>query len=271
MRQMGRAKSILVKPISSKAASDLVRSVHYSGSTAANSQLHFGVFIDGRLQGAMQFGPPIDKSKLIGLVEGTGWNEFLELNRMAFSDMLPKNSESRALSIAFKIIRKNYPQIKWVVSFSDAAQCGDGAIYRASGFVLTGIKENATIIRFPDGEAYASISITNESGKNGSLKKKLCKKWGVLYFSGARVSPFFEIGAKPIPGLQLRYIYFLDPTARQRLTVPILPFSEIEKRGAGMYRGKPKTSAGSSSVEHPTSGGEAGGSIPTPALNVSSV
>jgi hypothetical protein len=263
---MGKAKSIIVKPISSKAASDLVRSVHYSGSTAANSQLHFGVFMDGLLQGSMQFGPPIDKSKLIGLVDGTGWNDFLELNRMAFSDMLPKNSESRAMSVAFKIIRKNYPHIKWIVSFSDAAQCGDGSIYRASGFVLTSIKENTSIIRFPDGQAYASISITNESGKEGSLKKKLCRKWGVPYFSGSKVSPFFEIGAMPIPGFQLRYIYFLDPEARKRLTVPVLPFSEIQRLGAGMYRGKP--SAGSSPVEHIASSGEVGGSIPTPALHL---
>ena len=46
-----------------------------------------------------------------------------------------------------------------------------------------------------------------------------------------------KIGAVPIPGFQLRYIYFLDPTAKDRLTVPILPFSEIERRGAGMYKG----------------------------------
>jgi len=44
-------------------------------------------------------------------------------------------------------------------------------------------------------------------------------------------------GGATVPGFQLRYIYFLDPTAKDRLTVPILPFSEIERRGAGMYKG----------------------------------
>ena len=48
---------------------------------------------------------------------------------------------------------------------------------------------------------------------------------------------FKDAGWKPKEGFQLRYIYFLDPTARDRLTVPILPFSEIERRGAGMYKG----------------------------------
>ena len=37
--------------------------------------------------------------------------------------------------------------------------------------------------------------------------------------------------------LPTRYIYFLNPAARQRLTVPILPFSKIDEMGARMYKG----------------------------------
>lgn len=64
---------------------------------------------------------------------------------------------------------------------------------------------------------------------------------------------FKEAGWKPKEGFQLRYIYFLDPTAKDRLTVPILPFSEIEKRGAGMYKGikRDKQAIGG---DHPHSG-----------------
>ena len=103
-----------------------------------NSQIHIGVFYGGKLEGAMQFGPSLDKRKLQGLVEGTLWNEFIELNRLAFTDNLPRNSESRALAVAMKLLRKHAPQIKWVVTFADGTQCGDGTIYRAAGFVLTG-------------------------------------------------------------------------------------------------------------------------------------
>ena len=122
---MASAKDLIVKPISAKDAAALVRSVHYSGKVVQNSQLHLGVFLDGRLEGAMQFGPSLDKRKIQGLVRDTGWNGFIELNRMAFSDRLPRNSESRALGVAFRMIRKHYPHIEWVVSFSDATQCGD--------------------------------------------------------------------------------------------------------------------------------------------------
>lgn len=49
---------------------------------------------------------------------------------------------------------------------------------------------------------------------------------------------WIKLGAKPIPGFQLRYIYFLDKRCREKLTVPILPFSEIDRMNAGMYKGE---------------------------------
>ena len=93
---MGNAKDILIQPISAKDANAIVKRFHYSGKVVNNSQLHFGVFYQGRCEGAMQFGPSLDKRKIQGLVAGTQWHEFLELNRIAFSDKLPRNSESRA-------------------------------------------------------------------------------------------------------------------------------------------------------------------------------
>src|SRR5262245_54971381 len=119
---MATAKQLRVEPIERKDAEALVRRVHYSGTVVRNSQLHLGVFIDGRLEGAMQFGPSMDKRKLIGLVTGTEWNGFIELNRLAFGPRLPRNSESRALSIAFRLMRKHYPHLEWVISFADATQ-----------------------------------------------------------------------------------------------------------------------------------------------------
>ena len=50
-------------------------------------------------------------------------------------------------------------------------------------------------------------------------------------------------GATLLPGWQLRYIYFIDKAARERLTVPEIPFSRIDELGAGMYRGKKITVA----------------------------
>ena len=253
---MGAAKSIEVKPISAQDANALVRRVHYSGKVVNNSQLHLGVFYNGRLEGAMQFGPSLDKRKMLGLVRGTGWNDFLELNRMAFSDVLPRNSESRALGVAFRLIRKRYPHVKWVVSFADGTQCGDGTIYRAAGFVLTAIKPNRSMWRVPSGEVVADIS----TRFNGSRLVR-----GRLGFNlGERWSDFAKrVGAVRLDGFQLRYIYFLDPSWRERLAVPVLPFSAIDDAGARMYKGVRRADRGA--VKPMT----VSGANPTPPLHIS--
>ena len=155
---MGRCKEIEIKVIPASVANPFVRAHHYSGKVVANSTLHFGAFLDGRLHGVLSYGNSMDKRKTMALVEGTGWNEFLELNRMAFDDYLPRNSESYCIGATLRMIKKKAPQIKWVISFADGTQCGDGTIYRASNFVLTGITKNNTILEMPDGSRVAKIS-----------------------------------------------------------------------------------------------------------------
>ncbi|MBR0753485.1 hypothetical protein JQ604_14955 [Bradyrhizobium jicamae] len=219
---MTSAKDIVVQPVAKRDADALIRRVHYSGKVVTNSQLSLGVFLNGRMEGAMQFGPSLDKSHMLNLVRDTRWNGFLELNRMAFTDTLPRNSESRALGVAMRMIRKHYPHIEWIVSFADACQCGDGTIYRASGFILTLIKQNKDVMRFAD----------------GSVGHKMSQVTG-----GNRLQHFAATGGKwsgigtPLEGYTLRYVYFLNPAARQRLNAEELPFSAIEARGANMYRG----------------------------------
>lgn len=268
---MGRAKEIIVKPIAAKDAIRIIKALHYSGKVVQNSQVHFGVFLDGKCGGALQFGPSLDKRKMLGLVEGTRWNEFIELNRMALADWLPRNGESRAIAVAMRLLRRSYPWLRWVVSFADATQCGDGMIYRASGFVLTGIKVNNQVWQAPDGERFSRTSLTDGRSKRqqqraaGIISRTTTTKGKHILNSGASsMRAYKEAGWEPLLGFQLRYIYFLDPTARERLTVPIIPFSEIEKRGAGMYLGKPR--AGSIASDAPASQAGEGGATPTSAL-----
>lgn len=258
---MASAKEIIVKPISAADASRVVKAVHYSGKVVNNSQLHLGVFWKGRLEGAMQFGPSLDKRKIVGLVEGTRWNGFIELNRMAFSEALPRNSESRALAVAFRLIRKQYPHLEWVVSFADGAQCGDGTIYRAAGFVLTGIKKNTQLWAAPSGETFARMSLTDSRSKQQQQQARkvvsrvtMTKGSHIGETGGASMKTFQAAGFKPIPGFQLRYIYFINPAARARLTVPVIPFDKIAEMGAGMYRGKARPKQATEG-HPPTSGG----------------
>lgn len=234
---MASVKEIKLGIIPAPTANAFIKKHHYSGKVVNNSILHFGAFMDGKLHGVMSFGPSTDKSKIQPLVAGTGWNEFMELNRMAFDDYLPRNSESYCISKAMKLIKKNAPQIKWIVSFADGCSCGDGTIYRASNFVLTGIKENKSLYLLPSGEKIHQMTIqTSPTAPRPELGgRSLYEITG-----GSRsMKKYMEVsGAVPLPGFQLRYIYFIDKSYRKRLTVPEIPFSEIDKLGAGMYKGE---------------------------------
>lgn len=241
---MGSAKDLIVKVIPSKVAVPFVRAHHYSGKVVNNSNLHFGVFYEGRLHGVMSFGPSLDKSKIQGLVEGTGWNEFIELNRMAFDDVLPRNSESRAIAVAMKLIRKNAPQVKWVISFADGCQCGDGTIYRASGFVLTGYSSGSMwklpdyLVKINGGAVAHRMKVQN---KCSALSRYILEK---MHGKNLTMEKYVEkFGGEILDGKMFRYIYFIDQTYRDRLTVPIIPFSKIDEMGAGMYKGEKVTQA----------------------------
>mgnify|MGYP001172845375 CR=1 FL=1 len=226
---MGRAKEIIVKVIPAKIANEFVKKHHYSGKVVQNSSLHFGCFLDNKMHGVMSFGSPMVKTKVIHYVENTKWNEVIELNRMAFDDYLPKNSESRCISVAIKLIKKNAPHIKWIVSFADGSQCGDGTIYRASGFILTKCEKNNAIWEMPDGKRFCHLVFSN----NQLTAKKYGKPKNISSFAFLN-----SIGAKKIEGFQLCYIYLIDKTCK--ITVPILPFSKIDEMGAGMYKGEKK-------------------------------
>ena len=111
------------------------------------------------------------------------------------------------------INKKNAPHIKWVISFADGTQCGDGTIYRASGFKLVGIAENTALRVNPDtGEAMHVIQAHH-------LKMSSeFRKW------------------KPFEGYQLKYVYLIDKSCK--LTKPEIPFDKIDELGAGMYKGE---------------------------------
>lgn len=123
---------------------------------------------------------------------------------MAFDDKLPRNSESRCIAVSLRLIKKNAPQIKRVISFADGTQCGDGTIYRASGFKLVGIAENTAIRINPEtGEKIHTIQAFHLK------KQKEFSTW------------------EPVKGNQLKYVYLIDKTCE--LAVPVLSFDTIDK------------------------------------------
>ena len=211
---MNKVKQIKIKSIPANIANPFVVRHHYSRKVVQNSSLHLGVFLNGVLHGVMSFGSPMDKRKVLGLVvhkktkKKAPWNDMLELNRMAFDDALPKNSESRAISVAIKLLRKYAPNIKWILSFADGTQAGNGTIYRASGFKLTQIKPNKTLLRMPSGDIVANMTLTAHF--HSPIVKKQSEFLNIEHKYRTE-KEWVELGAEPLKGSMYRYIKIIDP------------------------------------------------------------
>jgi hypothetical protein len=217
-----------------------------------------GVYAQGRLAGAMTFGDPLDRRRVLPLVEGTPWEGVCELNRMALDPALPPNSESRVLAVALRILKARAHHLEWVLSYADATRCGDGTIYRATGWLLTDIKPNRSLWEWPNGEVYSDVGIRTSD----RLRRWVASQGdGITWAMTGKASTWRALGARPIAGHQIRYIYPLRDGVRERLTCDVLPYAAIDDARAGMYLGVPRTSGGRSC---PAS---AGGSNPTPGLS----
>lgn len=233
---MASVREIQVQPVTSAAAENCVRRWHYSGRIVQNSQVHLGATIAGRLLGVMSFGPPMDRRKVIGLVRDTPWDGMIELNRMAFSDELPRNSESRCLSVACRMLAQRYANLQWILSFADGVQCGDGTIYRAAGWLLTNISDSSQILEAPDGERLSAMALTEAGSARRISALRSVGMANHPLATGSSLRPLLDGGFKVVPGFMLRYVKPLRDGVRERLTVPVMPYSAIEQRGASMYR-----------------------------------
>ncbi|MCM3273040.1 Mom family adenine methylcarbamoylation protein [Paenibacillus elgii] len=104
---------------------------HYLKSTPAGARLRLWILDkEGKRIGAMMWGRP-NARKL-------DQEHLLELTRMYMIDETMPMSESRALSLARKYIRKNLPEIKGIIAYSSTGQEHEGIIYIADNWFELG-------------------------------------------------------------------------------------------------------------------------------------
>ena len=144
--------------------------------------------------------------------------------------------------MSIKLLKKYAPHVKWIISFADACSCGDGAIYRASNFILTGIKENEALCLLPDGTKIHKLTL--EANPLAPRKELGGRSFFDVTDGNFSWGRYMEAaGGVLLSGYQLRYIYFIDKSKRKDLTVPEIPYSRIDELGAGMYKGEKITLA----------------------------
>ena len=192
--------------IPSRLARELILKHHYSHRIVNNSYCHLGVYYRRNLAGALSFGYALNPVQVGKIVPDTKVGEYMELNRMWLADVAPRNSESRALSYAFKYIKRACPSVAWVQSFADE-RCGrNGVVYQASNFLYCG--HHWTDFYFLDAEYYHPMLLTahKKSGIRGRILREEKDR------------------AIPFRFRQFRYVYFIKNSWRKRLALKTHPY-----------------------------------------------
>lgn len=113
----------------------VIERVHYSHSIFGVTTSHcYAVRLDGRVVGGAIFGKPGAYNVSRKYDQG---EPLLELRRFVLENWLPRNSESRALGVMFRDLRRK--GIKRILSYADPAFGHSGVIYAATGFTRVGV------------------------------------------------------------------------------------------------------------------------------------
>jgi hypothetical protein len=187
----------------------IIVAFHYLHSMPGGSQLCFGVFLGPRILGALVLG--CGPAHAYKLVEGAAREDCMTLTRLWLSDELPANSESRIISAMIRALRK-YTSVKFLISYADPAAGHFGTIYQATNWTYTGLSEAMPYYDLGDGVARHSRSLSHAFGTH-SLK----------HFESKGVS----LKIVPQSGKH-RYLFFVDPSWKGRLTVPALHYPKKE-------------------------------------------
>jgi hypothetical protein len=182
------SKDIKILVCEKKKADLIISKNHYSKKPTKNSFLSFLVYWKGQVHGALQLGYGI-RPKIKGEYNS---DEIREFDRMWLTDEMPKFSETITLSLLHNYLKKSYPNLKALISYSDTSVGNKGTIYKAANYKLIG-NTKADFYILPNGERIHPVSMWH---------RHKTRKWIIMQ----ELYP----GIKKANGRQLKFIYFLN-------------------------------------------------------------
>ena len=126
INQLGKV-SISVREIDRKLATCFIQENHYSPVMPPITKVSLGCYIETKdtllgetLVGVITFGygtrPLHTISKLFPALTS---KDYLEIGKMCMADAMPRNSESKFISLCIKWIKSNKPNCKYIFTWSD--------------------------------------------------------------------------------------------------------------------------------------------------------
>lgn len=149
---------IVIRPISKLVAESLIVKNHYTHKWSL-CKVAYGVFYKNdttknifgdneELIGCVVYGSPVGRSAAESFSQLVSIKNVLELTRLWIADGYGKNIESYSISQTFLLIKKQFPNVKVILSYSDEEQGHRGTIYQATGFYYQGNRSIALMPNF---------------------------------------------------------------------------------------------------------------------------
>jgi len=222
---------------SHQAAKYAVMRWHYSRAMPKSKLVKIGVWEDGHFRGAIVYG--LGANRHLANPFGLKSTEVVELVRVALAPGR-EHPTSRCVAISLRLLRRQSPDLKLVVSYADSGQGHVGTIYQAGGWLYLGGSEQSYIKVL--GKVEHPRTLYDRYGRNGQS----------IPWLRENVDPRAErVAMAP----KLKYVFPLDKRLRRELEAVALPY--------------PKSAAEVTPGDTPGSPPGEGGSRPTRPLQSS--
>jgi len=161
---------IRIERISNKSARKIIETHHYTHSYPNSTKVSFGIYYEGKLQGCMCWGIPATQHHYKKF--NVDKSELMELLRLWTKDNSPKNLESKSISINIRILKKEMPNLKVLISYADPNVGHNGIVYQASNWRYIGTSGNDGGIKIGN-KVYHRRTLNS---RYGSSKKDFLEK-----------------------------------------------------------------------------------------------
>lgn len=166
-------QNLKVMRIKSNEAKEFIRQNHYSRGCHNGPSPCYGLFDKEEVIGVLCFATPCSENVRRWLFGEEGKHHVTELHRLFIFDVTEKNTESWFISRCLNLLKKEKPEIKLVVSFSDLTQGHRGTIYAASNFILTGMTKKSVFFRDQEGR----LRHPRQCGVNITIEEATRRGW----------------------------------------------------------------------------------------------
>ena len=140
---------IHLQPIAKSVARTMIEKNHYSHKWT-NCTVAYGVYykdhiestffggFNNKLIGVLVYGNAVGRLASKSISELLTNDQVFELTRLWIADGYGKNIESYCIADSFRLLNKEYPHIKSILSYADSEVGHAGIIYQATGFLYQG-------------------------------------------------------------------------------------------------------------------------------------